>query len=113
MIPKLSASRDIKKERVVTDHMLLKRCSKCVMPETQEVISFDSEGVCATCRNIEFKQKNIDWDKKKNELEVLLEQYRGKYEYDCIVPFSGGKDSTYTAYSLVRDWGLKPLIVSF
>lgn len=43
----------------------------------------------------------------------LLEQYRGKYAYDCIVPFSGGKDSTFTAWALVRQYQLKPLIVSF
>ncbi|MEK7218335.1 MAG: N-acetyl sugar amidotransferase, partial [Patescibacteria group bacterium] len=83
------------------------------MPETQEVISFDANGVCATCRNVEFKQKNVDWEKKRKAFADLLDRYRGKGDYDCIVPFSGGKDSTFTAYSLVRDWNLKPLVVSF
>jgi N-acetyl sugar amidotransferase len=101
------------RERIVSDPMLLKRCSRCVMPETQEIISFDAQGVCSTCRNVEIKQQKIDWNQKHRDFDQLLEQYRGKSTYDCIVPFSGGKDSTFTAYSLIRDWGLKPLIVSF
>ncbi|MBU1911225.1 hypothetical protein KKG16_02350, partial [Patescibacteria group bacterium] len=72
------------KERTISDPMELKRCSRCVMPETQEVISFNNEGVCATCQNIEFKQQNVDWDKKKKDFEELLDQYRGQHEYDCI-----------------------------
>lgn len=93
--------------------MELRRCSKCVMPETQEIITFDAEGVCSTCRNVEIKQKKIDWTAKEQEFLKLLDQYRGKYQYDCIIPFSGGKDSTFTAYILAEKYGLKPLIVSF
>lgn len=100
-------------ERIVSDPTQLKRCSKCVMPETQEIISFDEHGVCSTCRNVAFKQEKIDWNKKFQEFLELLKNYRGKYLYDCIIPFSGGKDSTYTVYSLVKDYGLKPLVVSF
>lgn len=83
------------------------------MPETQETIVFDENGVCSTCRNIGIKHEKIDWKEKKNDFVKLLDQYRGKYAYDCIVPFSGGKDSVYAAYSLVRDYGLKPLVVSY
>jgi N-acetyl sugar amidotransferase len=83
------------------------------LPETQETIVFDDQGVCNVCRQIEYKQQKIDWAAKRKEFEALLNQYRGKHSYDCIVPFSGGKDSTYTLYSLVREFGLKPLVVSF
>ena len=83
------------------------------MLETQDMISFDAEGVCATCRQIEFKQNKIDWNKRDEEFRVLLDQYRGKGEYDCIIPFSGGKDSTFTAYILVKKYNLRPLVVSF
>ncbi|MBI3336760.1 N-acetyl sugar amidotransferase [Candidatus Peregrinibacteria bacterium] len=99
--------------RVVSDSLLLKRCSKCVMPETQEVIAFDAEGVCNACRNNEFKQEKIDWSQKEQQWLNFLEDYRGKYDYDCIIPFSGGKDSTFTAWALKDRYNLKPLIVSF
>lgn len=90
----------------------LERCAKCIMPETQQGIVFDEEGVCGTCRQNEIK-KEIDWDAKEKELLELIERYRGKYPYDCIIPYSGGKDSTYTAYVLVRKYEVKPLLVSF
>ena len=33
--------------------------------------------------------------KKRKDLDVLINQYKGKYDYDCIIPYSGGKDSTW------------------
>ena len=92
--------------------MDLKRCSKCVMPETQEAILFDENGVCETCTQSGVKH-DIDWEGRREMFRKLLDNYRGKGLYDCIVPFSGGKDSTYTLYSLVKDYGLKPLVVRF
>ena len=91
----------------------LKRCMKCVIPETHETIVFDEKGVCNICRQHEYKQTVIDWKAKKTELDRLIAAYRGKYEYDCIVPFSGGKDSTWTLYYLVKEYGIKPLVVRF
>jgi len=91
----------------------LKRCTKCVLPETHETIIFDEDGVCNICRQHEFKQNVINWEEKKRELDELIDGYRGKHDYDCIVPFSGGKDSTWTLYYLVKEYGLKPLVVRF
>lgn len=91
----------------------LKRCTKCVIPETHETIVYDDQGVCNICRNQEFKQEKIDWKAKKADFDQLVAQVKGKHEYDCIVPFSGGKDSTWTLYYLVKEYGLKPLVVRF
>ncbi|OGJ60104.1 ATPase [Candidatus Peribacteria bacterium RIFCSPHIGHO2_01_FULL_55_13] len=91
----------------------MRRCSKCVILETQDMISFDEQGVCSICRQVEYKQTKIDWAARDREFHEILDQYRGKGSYDCIVPFSGGKDSTFTAWSLVKQFNLKPLIVSF
>lgn len=93
--------------------MSLKRCKKCIIPETHETIVFDEEGVCNICRQQEHKQTAIDWRAKKQELDELIATYRGKHEYDCLIPFSGGKDSTWTVYYLVKEYGLKPLLVRF
>lgn len=93
--------------------MALKTCSSCVMPETSESLSFDSQGVCSVCRQIEYKQTEIDWDARKLELESLAAAARGKGDYDCIVPFSGGKDSTFTLLYIVKTLKLKPLVVRF
>ena len=91
----------------------LKRCTRCVLPETHETIIFDEEGVCNICRGQEYKQGRIDWQAKKKELDELIAAYRGKYRYDCIIPFSGGKDSTWAVYYLVKEYGIKPLVVCY
>lgn len=91
----------------------LRRCSRCVLPETHESIIFDEEEVCNVCRQIEYKKERVDWEKKKKELDELIDFYKGKGTHDCIVPFSGGKDSTWTLYYLVKEYKLKPLVVQF
>lgn len=82
------------------------RCSKCLTPETHETISFDNEGVCNICRQNQYKKEKINWEKRETELNEILEEHRKKYDYDCIVPFSGGKDSTFTL--LEAGEGLRP-----
>ncbi len=92
---------------------MLKHCKACNLPETYETIEFDEEGVCNICRQKEFKDTAIDWNARKEQLVKLVEQYRGKYAYDCIVPFSGGKDSTFTLLYLMKEFKIKPLVVQF
>lgn len=91
----------------------LKLCDKCNLPETYETIEFDKNGICNICRQQKFKQENIDWKIRKAKLNELIESYRGKYDYDCLVPFSGGKDSTYTLTYLIKEYGIKPLVIRF
>lgn len=91
----------------------MKRCARCGLPETHETISFDSTGVCNICVQHDFKKDQINWDANKKVLDALIEEHRGKYDYDCIVPFSGGKDSTWALYYLVKEYGIKPLVVRF
>lgn len=91
----------------------LRRCVTCGLPETYETIEFDAQGVCNVCRQKEHRDTAIAWPKRKQMLDDLVEEYRGRFDYDVIVPFSGGKDSTWTLYYLVKEYGLKPLVVQF
>lgn len=91
----------------------MKICSRCMTPETHETIMYDEQGVCNVCRQHEVKKEKIDWQSRLQDLEALIDQYRGKFDYDCLIPFSGGKDSTYAVYKLVTDYKLKPLVISF
>lgn len=91
----------------------LKRCTRCHLPETYETIEYDADGVCNICRSTEHKQQNVDWAERKKLLDALIDKYRGKKDYDCIVPFSGGKDSTFQLYYLMKEYKLKPLVVRF
>jgi len=91
----------------------MKRCRRCGLPETYETIEYDSYGVCNICLQHEYKKDKIDWSERKRMLDSLVQDYRGKSDYDCLIPFSGGKDSTYTLYYLVKEYKLKPLVVQF
>ena len=72
------------------------------MPETSETLLFSEENKCSVCTQIE-KKNEIDWKKRSDLLDELINKYKGKYDYDCIVPFSGGKDSTFTLWYLVKE----------
>lgn len=87
----------------------MKRCTKCIMPETKPGISFDDEGVCNACRAVE-ETKKTDWGAKWEELTHLAEDAKKRDGYNCLVPVSGGKDSTVIAMT-ARKLGLKPLCV--
>lgn len=91
----------------------LTKCNKCLLPETYETIEFDTAGTCNVCRGKEYRDEKIDWTTRKAMLDSLVEEHRGKHDYDCIVSFSGGKDSTYTLLYLVKHYKLKPLVVQF
>ena len=88
----------------------LKRCTKCILPETMPFIRFDEEGVCNYCHN--YKKRNKP--KPKEELFKLVEPYRrtGK-ELDCIVPFSGGRDSCYGLHLIVKELEMKPVTYTY
>jgi N-acetyl sugar amidotransferase len=83
------------------------------MPVTAESLSFDSSGECSVCKQIVYKSQQIDWEKRRADLDALVEEHRGRHDYDCIVPFSGGKDSTYTLWYLATQLRLKCLVVRF
>jgi N-acetyl sugar amidotransferase len=82
------------------------------MPDTKPDLHFDDEGVCNACRNYE-NRKEINWDDRKKEFLELIEQYRSKdgSNWDCIIPVSGGKDSTYQVIKMLQ-LGLNPLCVT-
>ena len=91
----------------------MKICTNCVMPETAESLSYDDKGKCSVCEQIKYKKDKINWSDRFLELNKIVKEHKGKYDYDCIVPFSGGKDSTFTLYYLIKNLGLKCLVVRF
>lgn len=88
-------------------------CTKCVTPSTRPRIQFDENGVCNACNWHERKQTEIDWFKKKREFEIILDKFRDPFKFDCIVPCSGGKDSSYVAWKLKHEFAMNPLCITF
>ncbi|PZU79353.1 MAG: N-acetyl sugar amidotransferase [Sphingomonas sp.] len=91
---------------------MLTYCKRCVMPDTKPDLHLDEEGICNACRSYEGR-KEIDWDQRAVDLEQVLEKYRNRSgtNWDCIVPVSGGKDSTYQVVRMLQ-FGLNPLCVT-
>ena len=87
----------------------LKRCSCCVLPETMPYIRFDSDDVCNYCHN--YKTRNQP--KPFEMLEELVAPYRRKGSPDCIVPFSGGRDSSYGLHLIVKELGMNPITYTY
>ena len=82
--------------------------------DRKPTIGFDQDGVCAACRYHDIKEHEIDWEAREQQLVELCDQYRSKAgHYDCIVPGSGGKDSTFTAHTLKYRYGMHPLTVTW
>ncbi len=107
----------------------VKYCTKCVISnqrpssvveyrnkpsDPKPTIQFDDEGVCSACRYAEMKEKIIDWEAREKELIELCNKHRSKDgRYDCIVPGSGGKDSTFAAHILKYKYRMNPLTVTW
>ncbi|NUN06097.1 MAG: glucosamine 6-phosphate synthetase [Bdellovibrio sp.] len=87
----------------------LKRCSKCVLPETMPFIYFDQQGICNYCKNYKVRNR----EKPKSELFNLVEPYRRSVGNDCIVPFSGGRDSCYALHLIVKELKMKPIAYTY
>ena len=90
---------------------MIRYCVRCVMPETKPDLFMDEAGVCSACRHFESRRE-VNWDARREELTRILETYsRGGSNYDCIIPVSGGKDSTYQVVRMLQ-LGANPLCVT-
>lgn len=92
----------------------LQYCVRCCMPETQEGIRFDRFGICKACQSSEQKI-HINWVDREKALSNILNEAKKKAgdNYDCIIPISGGKDSTFQLHVLTKIYNMKPLAVTF
>ena len=91
---------------------MLKYCKKCLIPDSKPDILFDEDGVCNACRNFENRAK-VNWESRRRELIEIFDKYKNKNDsnWDCIVPVSGGKDSTYQVLKML-EFGMNPLCVT-
>ncbi|CAM8670241.1 WbuX, N-acetyl sugar amidotransferase [Comamonadaceae bacterium] len=86
-----------------------RRCTKCLLTETMPFIKFDAQGVCNYCRN--YKPRNKP--RPKEELFKLVESYRRVNGDDCLVPFSGGRDSCFGLHLIVKELKMKPITYTY
>lgn len=89
----------------------IKRCTKCLLPVTFPYINYDGAGVCNYCHN--YKPKGLMVDKRPAFEEILKKYRRNDGKQDCIVAFSGGRDSSYGLHLLVKEFGMTPLTFTY
>lgn len=87
----------------------LRRCTRCILPETMPYIRFDEAGVCNYCHH--YKPRNRP--RPVEELFNLVEPYRRAKGDDCIVPFSGGRDSCYGLHLIAKELKMKPITYTY
>jgi N-acetyl sugar amidotransferase len=83
------------------------------MPASNEGMQFDEMGICQACQSSEQKIR-INWVERELELKKILDHYKSlNNDYDCIIPISGGKDSTFQLHVLTKIYGMRALAVTF
>ena len=88
----------------------LKRCTTCILPETFPYIHFDSHGVCNYCNNKKARNEPMPIDALKD----LVEPYKSKNSSpDVLVPFSGGRDSSFALHVIKEELGMNPITFTY
>lgn len=86
-------------------------CTLCLYPDTKPDLMFNEKGVCSACTAFQNRE-SVDWERREIEFRLLTETIKSqKYQYDCVIPVSGGKDSTYQTIKAL-EYGLNPLCVT-
>ncbi len=90
----------------------MKWCNSCILPDTRPNLFVKEDGMCNACHNHKIKE-SIDWKLRENTFKKIVKNIKKvSFEYDCIIPVSGGKDSTWQTIKCL-EYGLKPLAVTW
>ena len=91
---------------------MVQYCSRCLYPDTKPDLSFNDAGVCSAC-TAHAQRTEVDWDQRQQQFHEIVSRYRSSdgSNYDCVVPVSGGKDSTYQVLRLLEA-DMNPLCVT-
>jgi len=87
-------------------------CKNCLLPNSRPNLIIEKNGSCSACNNFSIKEK-INWKKREGEFLGLIKKIKKKnLRYDCVIPVSGGKDSTWQTVKCL-EYGLNPLTVTW
>ncbi len=94
----------------MTDHLgTIQRCTRCILPQTYPYIEFDHDGVCNYCHTYKTQKPE-----GRDALEEILSKHRSKDgSPDCIVAFSGGRDSSYGLHLIKNEMGMNPIAFTY
>jgi PP-loop superfamily ATP-utilizing enzyme len=92
----------------------MKKCNRCILSEDFPNIKFNKFGICNYCELWDKKWADFDYEKSEKQLLKIIEKAKSKKrKFDCLIPFSGGRDSSYVLYLCKAKYNLNPLAVTF
>ena len=107
LLPSLGKSLE-EEQQLVFEEYDLRRCTRCILPETMPFIRFDDDGVCNFCLNYRSQEMRAP-----DDLRRIVEPFRRSTGPECIVPFSGGRDSSYALHLIVEELGMRPITYTY
>ena len=85
-------------------------CKRCILPSTRPGLKIGDDGICNACKTNSFNQsEDINWQTREKEFIQIIQNNKSKANWDCVVPVSGCKDSTWAVIKALK-YGLKPII---
>jgi len=91
----------------------MRYCKKCILPDSRPNLVILEDGICNACHSWIEKKDDIDWESRKSLFQMLVAQVKNKNaKWDCVIPVSGGKDSTWQVIKAL-EYGLKPLCITW
>ncbi len=92
-------------------------CKRCVYPFATVNLNMSDDGICSACKSASaFDELDLEfWEKREKKFKKLISRYLKDNDsnYDCLIPVSGGKDSFYQAHLMAKEYGLKPLLMTY
>ena len=92
-------------------------CKNCVYPFATVNLNVGDDGICSACSShSSFNELDPEfWTRKEAKFNKLISRYKknNTSNYDCLIPVSGGKDSFYQAHLMAKEYGLKPLLMTY
>ncbi|MBM3457873.1 MAG: N-acetyl sugar amidotransferase [Armatimonadetes bacterium] len=91
----------------------MRYCRRCILPDSRPGLEIGPDGVCNGCQGAEEKKTTIDWEARRAAFLAVVENAKTRSQgYDCLIPVSGGKDSTWQVVTCLEH-GLTPLAVTW
>jgi len=90
----------------------LKWCAECVLPDTRPNLRIEADGRCNAC-HANATKRETDWTQRERAFQAVVQHAKQNARgYDCVIPVSGGKDSTWQTIKCL-EYGLRPLAVTW
>ncbi len=94
---------------------ILQYCHSCVLPSSRPNLAFGDDGVCSACTQRK-EEHQVNWNAREKLFQKLVDGLKkhpnSNHQWDCVIPVSGGKDSTWQVIKCL-EYGLQPLCVTW